>query len=119
MPKVCIICHSEPDEGARKVKDDFVIKAIRFLKQKLGIAKNNELYVCEKCLQLYYEKRKKFERNLIFSVIIAALVFIAINGLQIFAGVFSIVAFFISIFLGAFIIILTILVYEVPPLEEK
>ncbi len=118
MVKICIICEKEPTGNACKVRDDAIIKTIRAVKQKLKIAKNNELYVCEDCLPSYKEKRKKFEKNLVFYVAIAAVIFIIINGFQLINGKFSIVLFFISLFLGLMISALAILNYATPPIES-
>lgn len=117
MAKVCIICEKEPQEAARKVKDDAIIKAIRAAKQRLGIARNNELYVCEGCMPKYVERRKKFERNIVFYVALGVIIFVLINGLQLMGGVFSITAFIASVFLAILIVGLAVLNYATPPLE--
>ena len=109
MARVCIICTKEPQGSAYKIRDDAVIKAIRSIKQKLGVAKNNELYVCPDCLEKYLAKRKDFEKNMVFTVAIAAAVFLLTNGIQIFYGRFNFGIFFISIGLAALILGLVVM----------
>ncbi len=118
MAKVCIICEKEPQGKAYKVQDDFVIKAIRWGKRKLGIAKNNELFVDEGCLPAYREKRKRFERNVVFYVAIGVIIFVLINGLQVLYGRFSFVTFLASVLLAILVSGLAILNYATPPIEE-
>ncbi len=118
MAKICIICEKEPQGRAYRVKDDAVIKAIRALKQKLGVAKNNELYVDDACLPTYREKRKGFERNLAFYSAIAVIVFVAVNALPLFYGRFSVSTFIASVFLSAIIVGLAVVNYSAPPIEE-
>lgn len=119
MAKVCIICEKEPQGSAARVRDDFIIKTIRAVKQRLGVAKNNELYVCEGCLPPYREKRKKFEHNTIFYIAIGVIIFVLVNALQVMYGKFSIATFFASLFLGAIVAVLPILNYATPPIEER
>lgn len=118
MAKVCIMCEKEPGGKAYAVKDDAIVSTIRTVKRKLGIAKNNELYVCEACLPVYKEKRKKFEKNLVFYAALAVVVFVLINGLQIFYGRFSFFTFFSSFVLALLIVGLAVINYATPPLAE-
>ncbi|VVB97969.1 Uncharacterised protein [uncultured archaeon] len=120
MAKVCIICEKEIQPGSDyyRVRDDAIIKAIRAVKQRLGVAKNNELCVDQGCLPKYRERRKKFEKNIIFYVALGVIVFVLINGLQLMAGAFSIVAFIASLFLAVLIAGLAILNYATPPIDE-
>ncbi|MEW6528634.1 MAG: hypothetical protein AB1391_01975 [Candidatus Micrarchaeota archaeon] len=119
MAKICIVCEKEPIENAYKVCDDVIIKIIRTVKQKLNIAKNNELFVCESCISTYKEKRKKFEKNFTLCVAIAVIIFIMINGFQLINGKFSVILFFISIFLAVIISALAVLNYAAPPIENS
>ena len=82
MVKACVLCHKEGVQGGYPVEEDAVIKGIRAVKQKLGIAKNNVLVVEEGCLEAAKEKRKKFERDIAIHMVLAAAV------LLIFAFVF-------------------------------
>ena len=88
MAKVCIICLKEVAFGY-PVEDDVVIRAIRAAKRRLNIAKNNELAVCEGCLEAYRQKRKKYERDLAIHVVIAAVVLLVFAILPIATTGFS------------------------------
>ncbi len=118
MARICIICEKEPQGKAYRVSDDAIIKLIRGVKQKLGIARNNELYVDEACLPAYREKRRKFEKNLVFYVAVAAIIFLLINGFQLAYGRFSIITFIASVVVGALVASLAVLNYATPPLED-
>lgn len=118
MARVCIICEKEPAGKAYAVRDDAVIKAIRAVKRKLGVARNNELYVDEACLPAYREKRKKFEKNMVFYIAIGAVIFILVNGFQIAYGRFSLITFLASAVLALMIAAMAVLNYATPPLES-
>jgi len=85
--KVCIECQQEVvGKRAVRVKEDRIIGVLRWLKRKLGIAKENELYVCEDHLKRHLEKRKDFEKSMVIFAILTSilllilLVSIAISG---------------------------------------
>jgi len=85
--KVCIECQQEVvGKRAVRVKEDRIIGVLRWLKRKLGIAKENELYVCEDHLKKHLEKRKDFEKSMVIFAILTSilllilLVSIAISG---------------------------------------
>ena len=77
--KVCIICKkdlgSKNVKEAKEISDDFVIRAIRKIKNTLKIASNNKLYICKEDLETHKKRRKSFEKSLVLSVVIALLVF--------------------------------------------
>ena len=106
MAKVCKICEKETAHGKR-VEDDAVIQAIRKVKQALRIAKNNELMVCEGCLEVYSKKREKYERNLVMHVIIAALVLLAFIMLPLFTSGFSLWSVILGLLLAALVVALS------------
>lgn len=119
MAKICIVCEKEPQENASRVREDFVIRTIRGAKQRVGVAKNNELYVCENCLPVYREKRKKFEKNFVFYVAAAVIIFVLINAFQLTAGIFSLMLLLTSILLAAIIAGLAVLIYYTPSLWDE
>lgn len=61
---VCIICKQE--KGGSPVIDDPYIIAVRTLKTRLGIAAGNRLVVCDADIPKYREKRKRFEKYLMW-----------------------------------------------------
>ena len=115
--RVCIICEKEPQGKAYAVKDDAVVRTIRGVKQRLGIARNNELFVCESCLPVYREKRKKFEKNLVLYVAIGVVIFVLLNGFQIMSGRFNFVTFLASVLIALLVAALAVLNYATPPLK--
>ncbi len=103
MTKICIVCEKEM-EGYR-VEDDAVIHAIRGIKQKLNVAKNNELVVCVPCLPEHKKKREKFEKNLVMHVVIAAVVLIIFFFVSVFSpsGI-SLSGIFLGVVLAALVV---------------
>jgi len=102
MAKYCVVCFKEKD--GYKVYDDFVIRTIRGIKQKLGIAKNNSLVVCKDCFEEHRKKRKAYEKTLIIHIVLAGVVLVAFVLLPILTSGFSITAIALGIFLAALIV---------------
>ncbi|MBU0585964.1 hypothetical protein KJ780_00475 [Candidatus Micrarchaeota archaeon] len=119
MPKVCIVCTNEVQGNAYPVKDDRIIKAIRKVKATLGMAKNNELYVCEECFPKYEPKRKKFEKQMVYSIALAALIIVFVIGLQIISGGLNLMIMFFGLLMGLGIILMAMLIYFTPALEKE
>jgi hypothetical protein len=122
MANICFICEKEIEKGY-KVKDSFVLETIRKIKQKFKILKNNQLYVCENCLENYKKRRANFERNnkinLAILIIITIIMFLIplINGLDISIG--SIISnIILLIILAAVLGLLSIFTY-VPAIEKE
>jgi len=122
MANICFICEKEVEKGY-KVKDSFVLETIRKIKQKFKILKNNQLYVCENCLESYKKRRANFERNnkinLAILIIITIIMFLIplINGLDISIG--SIISnIILLIILAAVLGLLSIFTY-VPAIEKE
>lgn len=103
MAKVCIVCEKEME--GYPVEDDAVIHAIRKIKRKFNVAKNNELVVCENCLPEHKKKREKFEKNLVMHVVIAAVVLIIFFFVSIFSpsGI-SLSGIFLGMVLAALVV---------------
>ncbi|MCX6772375.1 MAG: hypothetical protein NTV88_01230 [Candidatus Micrarchaeota archaeon] len=102
MAKYCVVCFKEKD--GYKVYDDFVIRTIRGIKKRLGIAKNNSLVVCKDCLEEHRKKRKAYEKTLIIHIVLAGVVLVAFVLLPILTSGFSITAIALGIFLAALIV---------------
>jgi hypothetical protein len=71
---ICIVCREE--KKGSKVEDDVYLDTIRKIKNKLNIAKNNTLVVCDDCLPKAKEKRRRFERTLAMWALLATLLFV-------------------------------------------
>ena len=96
---VCVICGKEK-EGSR-VSDDMVIKAIRVVKRKLGLAKENRLVVCKDDLPEHERRRKKFEKNM---VAYSAIAFVLVVAVVFLSG--SISGALVALLIGAFVVFL-------------
>lgn len=107
---VCIVCRKE--KKGSKVEDDLYLTTIRDIKNRLHIAKNNALVVCDECLPKAKEKRRRFERSLMIWTILATVFFVL---LVIMAQTLQSVFFGIVI---AIIFILFSLITYFPRVEE-
>ncbi|MFH1447721.1 MAG: hypothetical protein ABIG39_02560 [Candidatus Micrarchaeota archaeon] len=63
MASKCIVCGK--NKTGVQVSEDMVIRSIRRIKQVLGIAKNNKLVVCKKCIPEHTKKRAAFEGKIV------------------------------------------------------
>jgi len=106
MAKVCIICYQE--KNGVPVQDDAVIRAIRSIKQRLHMAKNNALVVCAGCMEAYQKKRQKYERDLVMHVVLAGVVLVVFVLAPIFTSGFSIPAIVLGVLLAALIVALSV-----------
>ncbi|MCX6775790.1 MAG: hypothetical protein NT130_03015 [Candidatus Micrarchaeota archaeon] len=71
---ICIVCKGE--KKGERVEDDIYIETMRKIKNRLHIAANNTLVVCNDCMQKAEEKRRRFERTLMTWGILATLIFV-------------------------------------------
>ncbi|MFH2106071.1 MAG: hypothetical protein ABII22_02335 [Candidatus Micrarchaeota archaeon] len=118
--KVCIICEKEvkgSNSGAKKVKIDVVIKAIRSMKSFLKVAKNNGLYVCKKDFESYRKKREKFERDMVLVSAIAAIVVLVLIGIPLLSGRLNLLDVFASLFLGVLLLAFGVIFRYTPAIE--
>jgi len=118
MAKVCIICSQEVAKG-QAVADDAVIRFIRRVKQSLNIAKNNELVVCEKDLEVHKKKRQAYERNLAVYMVIAGIVLVLLVFLPIFTTGFSVPAILMGFLVASFLVIMPVLTSHTPALVSN
>ncbi len=117
--KICIECNeSVAGKRAVKVKEDRIIRLIRIVKQKLNIAANNELYVCEKDIDKHIKRRKDFEKNMVFFSILAGLVVLAMVASMLLSESLNIWAVFSSIVIGMFILTFAVVFKYAPALED-
>jgi len=115
MARVCIICSQEVPHG-HAVADDAVIRFIRWAKQSLHIAKNNELVVCEKDLEAHKKKRQGYERNLAVYMVIAGIVLVLLVFLPIFTTGFSAYAVLVGLLFAALLVGMPIITSHTPAL---
>ncbi len=85
--KVCIVCEKEiTDNKATAVKEDRIIRTLRSIKGMFKIAKKNELYVCSEDLKKHEERRKSFEKGVLFASIGAGIVIVVIIAKTVLSG---------------------------------
>jgi len=108
----CVICSKENVQGALVI-EDVIIRIIRAIKSRFGIAKGYKLVVCNDCEKEYEKRRKTFERNLILYGglgVVIALILMFIN--------FSIGSFLSGLLLFLVLIIFALFKY-VPKIEKE
>ena len=106
------------DLGVKKatpIREDFIIKSIRKVKQTVNLATNNELYVCDDDMEEHKKKRKSFERSMIFFGVLAAAVVI----LLLLSGRLDIFAIISAFVIGAFILLFSIVFKYAPNIDEN
>lgn len=116
--KVCISCQENVDgKRAVPVKEDRVIRTIRAIKKKLGIAQMNELYVSEKCLPEHVKRRRSFEKSLLFASVIAGLILVVVIVALLLSGRFNLWAIVSAFIIGGFVLLLPLFKYA-PAVES-
>ncbi|MBU0591819.1 hypothetical protein KKF81_01925 [Candidatus Micrarchaeota archaeon] len=116
--KVCVFCQENVDgKNAIPVKEDRIIRIIRKVKKALNIAQLNELYVCEDDLKKHKERRKTFEKSMLFASVLAGVIVLIMIGALVLSGRFDIGALVSAFIIGAFVLILPIFRYA-PALES-
>jgi hypothetical protein len=93
---ICVVCKEE--KKGSKVEDDIYLDTLRKIKNKLNIAKNNTLVVCDDCLPKAREKRRRFERTLAMWALLATLMFVMLVVMSptlesVFLGLVAVVIF--------------------------
>ena len=116
--KVCIVCQQKISGPAVMVKEDAVINTIRGIKKMFNASNNNRLYVCDKDLPAYREKRKKFEKDMMLIMGMAAVIVILLVGVPLLSGRFQLELFVSSIFIALLVIVFGIVFKYVPAVEE-
>jgi len=115
---VCISC--EKEKPGRPINEDAVIRGIRWVKQKLGIARNNRLVVCADCTQKHIEKRQKFERSMLQYGVLGVILFLAIVALPpLLGGSFNFGSVIAGFFIIVFLLALSLVQYTPALAAEK
>jgi hypothetical protein len=120
--KVCITCQSDVSaKTAYPIKEDRIIRTIRAVKKTLGIAQMNELYVCKDCLGKHAERRKSFEKSMLFSSVFAGLILVVLLAAIVLSGRFDAWAIVSAFIVAGFILALPVFRYapavEAPPVS--
>jgi hypothetical protein len=121
--KVCISCETDvTGKKAYPIKEDRIIRAVRTVKKALGIAKMNDLYVCENCLEKHKGRRQSFEKSMLFATVLGGIIIIVMLGMMLLSGKLDIWAAVSSIVIGGFVMVLPFFRYapavQLPPGPE-
>lgn len=110
--KVCVSCQADVEgRPAVPVREDRIIRAIRAFKRLLNIAQMNELYVCNACMKQHTERRKAFEKTMLFASVIAGLMLVVIILAPLLSGRFDVIAILSGFVVAGFILVLPIFKY--------
>ncbi len=110
--KVCISCQADASsKTAYPIKEDRIIRVIRGVKKALGIAQMNELYVCKDCLPKHNERRKSFEKSMLFASVFAGLVLVVLLAAIILSARFDAWAVVSAFIVAGFIVVLPVFKY--------
>jgi L-asparagine transporter-like permease len=107
---ICIVCKKE--KKGVKVEDDLYLEAIRKIKTRLNIARNNILVVCKDCLPKAQEKRRRFERTIMTWGVLATLLFVLLVLMSP-----TLQSIFLALIAGVFLILFSLISYF-PRVEE-
>lgn len=115
--KVCIACQTDVEgKKAVRIKEDRIIRAIRTIKRSLGIAQMNELYVCEEDMKKHTERRRSFEKSMLFASVFAAIIVVLVLVALLLSGRFDPWAIVSAFIIGGFVLVLPLFRYA-PALE--
>ena len=115
---VCMVDGKMVSEGYKVKDSDIVITLIRGVKERLGIVKNNRLYICKEHIDFYRKKRKSYERIVLLVMgLLLLLLFLGVL-LPILWGTFSFLSF-ISYLMISIVMLVLLAFLHVPAVEEK
>lgn len=119
MARICIVSKQEvPPGSGTPIREDAIIRAIRKIKERLGILQNNELVVSDEHLEEYKKKRSKFEKMAVIHVTVAAILIALLTfGPLLFGAPFNVMSILFALILGIMIAGLALLSY-VPAIEN-
>lgn len=116
--KICVSCEMEVEgKKAFPIREDRIIKIVRTIKKAVGIAKMNELYVCEACQDKHTVRRKAFEKSMLFASVLAGLIVVVVLVMLLLSGKLDVWAVVSAFIIGVFILVLPIFKYA-PALEN-
>ena len=116
--KMCVACQTDiAGRRAVPVREDRIIRIIRTVKRALGIAQMNQLFVCEPCMAKHTERRRSFEKTLLFATVLAGIMLILLLLVPILSGRFDAWAFVSGIIVACIIVLVPIMFKYVPAVE--
>jgi uncharacterized protein YacL len=119
MANVDIITGKEVKKGY-KVREDLIIRLIRWFKKKTGTYIGNNLYVAEESYDDYLKKRKRFENYVLFATIFAVFIFFVSVLIPLINGdLFRALSMFVAVLALIILIYLMVFTQYVPSIEEQ
>ena len=116
--KVCITCQADVSgKRAVPIREDRIIKTIRAVKRALGVAQNNELFVCDTCIPKHMERRRSFEKTMLFASIFAGFVILLLFYSIVTSGRLDAWAIASAFVVAGFVLLLPIFRYA-PAIEQ-
>lgn len=117
--KICIICQATVDaKTSIPIKEDRIIRIIRTIKKTLRIAQMNELYICKNDLQKHSERRKSFEKSVMFASVMAGIILVVSILSVVLSGRFELWGIVSGVLLAGIIMLLPIFKY-IPAIEKQ
>ncbi len=116
--KLCISCQMDVEgRKAFPIQEDRIIRGIRAVKKALGVAQMNKLYVCEACMPKHMERRRSFEKTMLFASVLAGIMLLIMIIAPILNGRFEAWAFLSGFIVAGFIVLLPVMFKYVPAVE--
>lgn len=116
--KLCISCQMDVEgRKAFPIQEDRIIRGIRAVKKALGVAQMNKLYVCEACMPKHMERRRSFEKTMLFASVLAGIMLLIMIIAPIWNGRFEAWGFLSGFIVAGFIVLLPVMFKYVPAVE--
>ncbi|MFN7991850.1 MAG: hypothetical protein U0R44_06885 [Candidatus Micrarchaeia archaeon] len=118
--KVCISCQKDVEgKPAAPVREDRIIRGIRKVKTVFGVAQNNQLFVCQACLPKHIERRKGFEKGMLFASVFSGLILVILIVAIILSGRFEPWAVVSAFIICGFILLMPIFFQYAPSVDDS
>ncbi|MFH0885398.1 MAG: hypothetical protein V1861_06845 [Candidatus Micrarchaeota archaeon] len=116
--KMCVSCQLDVEgKKAFPIAEDRVIRILRAVKKALRIAQMNKLFVCEACMPKHMERRRSFEKTMLFASVLAGIMLLIMIIAPILSGRFEALAFVSGFIVAGFIVLLPVMFKYVPAVE--
>jgi hypothetical protein len=116
--KLCVSCQVDVEgKKAFPIAEDRVIRGIRGVKKALGVAQMNKLFVCEACMPKHMERRRSFEKTMLFASVLAGIMLLIMIIAPLLSGRFEAWAFLSGFIVAGFIVLLPVMFKYVPAVE--